>query len=161
MIRFGFDGSDVKLQTSVRAKGGEIIAALIPTMDALDTKLQAHVQKTKLEGQVLAHRSGKLTTSVRVVPAHVEGASLVGAVEAAGGPAWYGLIHEKGGSFTAQRHISHPSHLVRRKNGEKAMTGTPYTITFPMRAFMKPSEAEMRPTIEQTLLARISEVLGK
>lgn len=159
MIQLGFDGSDIRVQTILREKSGEIVAALLPAGDALMIRLQAHIVRDKLQGQVLHHRSGKLSASIRPIPGHAEGDHLVWAVEGAGGPAFYGKYHEMGETITARRHLKHPSHLIRRRSGTKMMTGTPYSIHFPLRSFMRTGAAEMRGEIEQTLIERINQVV--
>lgn len=159
MISLGFDGSDSRIVEILRAKGGAIAGQLVPTMDALDIKLQRYIQAEELQGQVLHHRTGKLANSIRAIPAHAEGTEIVGAVEGAGGPAWYGRVHEDGGMFLARRVLHHPPHPIRRRDGARVMTGTPYEIRFPKRSFMARGQEVMRSEIERTLQERI-ETLG-
>ena len=159
MISLSFDGSDKNVQEILRQKGRGIVAALLPTMDALDIKLQRHIQTDYLHGQVLAQRSGKLVGSIRAIPAHAEGTFLIGAVEGGGGPAWYGRLHELGGTFIAHRSLKRPAHMIRRKLGERVMTGSPYGIHFATRSFMRRGQADMRSEIEERLRQRMAEAV--
>jgi hypothetical protein len=96
MLKFSFNNSDVRLVENLRAKGPQIIQAVTRKMDELMLWLQAKIVGEKLQGQVLQHRTGKLAASIRAIPATVEGTSVVGAVEGAGGPAFYGRFLEEG-----------------------------------------------------------------
>src|SRR5438132_4498213 len=97
MIRVTFSGTDAKAAAFLRSRAPAIIQALTVKMNSLAIRLQAKIVGEKLSGQVLAHRTGKLAGSVRVIPATAEGGVLRAGVEAGGGPAWYGRIHEYGG----------------------------------------------------------------
>jgi phage gpG-like protein len=144
MIRMSFEGTDVAALRVLERTGPEMRTALTAGITKATLQMQQHVQVDKLSGQVLHHRSGKLINSVRVIPVHQEGTALVGAVEAAGGPAFYGRVHEYGGTFTYVR----PS----KKHGS-----TQVTVHFPERSFMRTSIEELTPKIEAGLTDAVAE----
>jgi hypothetical protein len=145
---------------SIRAKGPRIIQAIIKKINGSMIALQSYIVTGKLSGQVLKHRSGKLANSIRVNPAEAEGATVTASVEGAGGPAWYGRLHEFGGSFVASRRLKRPSHLVTRKHGERVMTGSPYGIHFAQRSFMRSSFAERQNQIIESVREGFREALS-
>ena len=99
MLNISFNNSDARAAASLRAKGPRIVQALKLRMDALMIKLQGYIQSQKLEGQVLHHRTGHLTGSIRAMPAVQEANTLTAEVLGGGGPIFYARIHEYGGSF--------------------------------------------------------------
>jgi hypothetical protein len=96
-VIFSFGGSDKRVVAWLSEKAPAVIRALAAKLTLLMLKLQAHIVGDKLNGQVLNRRSGRLAGSIVAYPADVEGTDLVGKVEGAGGPAWYGKVHEIGG----------------------------------------------------------------
>ena len=78
-------------------RGSMFVEALTNKLTFLMLKLQQHIVKDKLSGQVLSRRSGKLANSIVAYPATVEGEQLIGRVQGASGPAFYGRYHEFGG----------------------------------------------------------------
>jgi hypothetical protein len=73
-----------------------ITATLTPTVQALAERLAARIVSEKLSGQVLHRKTGTLAGSVHARPVSNEGSTIRGTVEGAGGPAWYGRLHETG-----------------------------------------------------------------
>ncbi len=98
MIQLSFNGTDVRVISALDRMGPAVLASLARRIDVIDLHLQQHIVTQKLQGQVLHHRTGKLASSVRIVPVHNIGSRLSGGVEAGGGPAWYGRLHEFGGA---------------------------------------------------------------
>lgn len=97
MIQLSFNGSDEQVAAWLQKFGPTLIAALSKHLTFLMIKLQRHIQVDKLQGQVLAQRSGKLVNSIRTEGVREEASQLVGSVQGAGGVAWYGVVHEYGG----------------------------------------------------------------
>lgn len=93
-----YDGTDRLVLNAIEAKIEQVGDAVKAKLDQLDVGTQAYIQSEELHGQILNQRTGKLAGSVRAIPARQEGTSVVGGVEAAGGPAWYGELFEKGGT---------------------------------------------------------------
>jgi hypothetical protein len=157
MLRITFDGSDQRVAAALRAKGPQIVQALMRKLESLMLQLQAKIVGEKLQGQVLAHRTGKLSGSIREIPVTNTGTLLTGAVEGAGGPAWYGKLHEEGGTFPYHR----KSKIAERLSGKEAMSkrARKGSITFPQRSFMRTSLEEMRGQIFEGLRTAVSEEL--
>lgn len=97
MFTLQFEGSDARMLEKLAAKETQIIAALVRGMDILAAKMLQRVQ-ANLSGLVLKARSGTLRDSAEIDPATVEGDGITSGVHAAGGPAFYGWVHEKGGT---------------------------------------------------------------
>lgn len=98
MIKLTFNGSDQRLLSALKARSEPLISALTMKMGYLMLRLQQHIVNTKLSGQVLAHRSGKLAGSVRALPVVRKGDVLESGVTAGGGPVTYARVHEEGGT---------------------------------------------------------------
>lgn len=97
-VKITFNLSD-KLLAAVFRQGAEVIVArLVKQLNISMIKLQSYIVTNKLSGQVLHHRTGKLAGSINAIPASMEGGLLTAGVEGAGGPAWYGVVHEYGGT---------------------------------------------------------------
>jgi len=97
MIRFSFNGSDKRVALALRERGQKLVAALREALDLSMLELVRRIQE-KLSGEVLHQRSGKLIGSVHKETTAVAGTQIIGRVTAAGGPAWYGRVHEFGGT---------------------------------------------------------------
>lgn len=98
MIRASFEGTGEKVAAGLRSRGGRVEQILMRRMSILALELQKKIVTEKLQGQVLHHRSGKLAASIRALPTKKEGGFLVADVQGGGGPAFYGRIHEFGGT---------------------------------------------------------------
>ncbi len=90
--------NDERLAAAMLAKRTAVGEALMAKMNVMMANLQKKIVTEKLSGQVLHRHSGKLAGSVIAHPAEWTGTTLIGSVEAAGGPAFYGFVHEFGGS---------------------------------------------------------------
>jgi hypothetical protein len=93
-----FNGTDIRVLTALRRKSGEMVLALKRKTDELSLRLVAKIVGEKLHGQILQQRSGLLAGSVRPILAEISGNVVSGGVTAAGGPAFYGKVHEEGGT---------------------------------------------------------------
>lgn len=94
---FFIESSDKVVQQYIRGKANNLRVALAKKLTFLMLKLASKIQTEKLQGQVLQHRSGKLSGSIRSEGVREEGGMLIGSVQGAGGVAWYGQVHEAGG----------------------------------------------------------------
>lgn len=102
MIRISFkDSSDERLVAALREKGPLIVSAIQVELDKLMFQLLRQVQ-ANLSGGVLKTRTGKLLGSANKEPTIITGSGkqIVGTVSVAGGVAWYGQVHERGGQRT-------------------------------------------------------------
>lgn len=162
-----FDGTDAQVEKQLIESGPAAVGRIINTGNAQLLRLQQRIVLDKLQGQVLHHRTGKLGASIRMEPMKAEGTQLVGAVTGGGGPAWYGRLHEYGGTFQAQRHsvahfgkgitgIGHVGKKIRAL--EQRRTATVYTIHFPERSFMRSSLEELRGSIQAEMAGALGHV---
>lgn len=148
MIRLFFaGGSDARTVESVRAKLPKILDALEVKMNELHARLQQKIQTEKLSGQVLHHRTGKLINSIRMIPAETTGAQLVGYVEGAGGPAWYGRLHETGTGNSYEIVPVGKKALAFLVQGKQVIVRRVRHGPIQERSFMRTSLEEMQPTI--------------
>ncbi len=136
------------------------LAAQVPrSLNRQLYRLQGIIRADKLSGQVLHVRTGNLRNAVHVEPAVAQEGRVEGAL-GLGREAWYGKIHEFGGTFTAAyKNLKHPPHMVTRKRGERVMTGSPYGIHFPERSFWRSTFREQRERTINGLRADLSEAL--
>src|ERR1700733_7136385 len=81
----------------MRNKGARVVSVLTTKITILMQQLSSYVATQKLSGQVLNVKSGILRGSIHALPTTIEGTKITGAVEGAGGPAFYGHVHEFGG----------------------------------------------------------------
>ena len=161
MIRLTFNNTDKLVVNWVQSKGNQLIDALQNKMSYLMILLQQKIVREKLSGQVLKHRSGKLAGSIVAYPATLEEGEIIGKVEGAGGPAWYGRVHEFGGSS------SYPIVAVNKKalhffiGSKEVFAKRVLHPPLPQRAFMAPSLAEMKPEIVNGLAETVAIVMRK
>jgi len=139
----------------LESKTSAIRAALAQKMTETVAMLQMKILG-KLEGEVLHHRTGKLVTSVRegAIATVVSADEITGGVAGGGGPAWYGRLHEYGGTFEVPegRRVALGTKASRAKLMLQAKRGgydfithvqsKPYSITFPERSFMRSTLTE-------------------
>jgi hypothetical protein len=166
MIRLSFNGSDTRVAEQLEATTPRMMGALVYRLDALDTMLQSKIVAEKLQGEVLHHRTGKLSGSIRTVAAIIAGDQITGSVEGAGGPAWYGRVHEDGGVYDVPEHMRRVGFNVKGET-VKLLTGRgairkevfgveerpvrAHTITFPQRSFMASTQRENEPEFIEAL----------
>ncbi len=176
MIRLSFNGSDQVVYDWLMTKRPRLLEAIRVELDAQDIALQGHIVGDKLQGQVLHHRSGKLGASIRVVSAVIEGNMVSGGVEGAGGPAWYGRVHEYGGTYsiaaTTRRQGRGASGKVLRlltrggavRSSIRSISTKPvkaHERTFPERSFMRSSLEDFRQQIIDAVQNKVTEVLAE
>lgn len=163
-------GSDRTVPANIRGKLSVIVSALADRLTWWMLRLQQKIQADKLQGQVLQHRSGRLTGSINAKPTEQEGVRLIGSVEGAGGPAWYGQLHETGGTFNVKEHLrrtgfNRKGEVVKLLNHSGSVRASvastqaglvkAHTVTFPARPFMSSAleemSSEMVADLEQTV----------
>jgi phage gpG-like protein len=112
---------------------GAVRSSLERAVEELAIRLRQHIKGDKLEGQVLHHRSGALTSSIMQESPIIEGSSVIGKVYSTG-DVKYAAVHEYGLT------VSKVSKL-----------GKPFTVTYPERSFMRSSLEDMRNDISTAL----------
>lgn len=126
---------------------GKLDSALGRAVTTLAIKLTAKV-KTKLSGQVLKVRTGRLRRSV-----HYEVTNEPGRITAeVGTNVSYARVHEFGGKFTVPQHIRMQSKVFGRAlPAPIAVMVRSHERNAPQRAFLTPSLVEMQGEIETAL----------
>ncbi len=139
----------------LKAKGPTIAEVLRSKLNAALFNLQSYIVTSKLSGQMLKRRTGKLAGSIRVVPASFEGTSIVGAVEGAGSVAWYGKLYESqdaGGTGG----VPHSWQIIASKARVLSFIGGDGNRVF-VRRVMHPPIA-MRPFMSSSLTEKAEEI---
>lgn len=147
MFEATFDGTDREAAAALLAKGPKVLQILVNRMNVLGAKLQAHIVADKLQGQVLKHRSGKLSASIRLIPASVQSTTLFAEVLGGGGPAWYGAIHEYGGDRAYTIVPTNRKALRFVIGGRVIFAKRVLHPPLPMRSFMRSSLDDQRESI--------------
>jgi hypothetical protein len=109
---------------------------------------------------VLNHLSGKLAGSVHADPTVYDGEFLRAYVYAAGGPAWYGKVHEYGGQSAYVILPVTKKALRFLVGGKEVFAKSVLHPPLPQRAFMSPSLEENQDEMVQSLQETINEVIG-
>lgn len=174
-LKLSLNNTDVQVVAALEVKNQRLITALVDRMTFLMTKLQQKIVTEKLSGQVLNRRSGTLAGSITNPEAHVDGTTITGSLQWGGGPAWYGRVHEFGGtrgyainpiySRAQQRKIGKgtlaPFKVLRfiSKSGQVVFAPYVFHPALPKRSFMESSLEEMKGEIISGLKSAIVGVL--
>jgi hypothetical protein len=161
MIRFEFfNNSDERVAQWLRSRHQRIVEELGPGMMRAMVALASYIGTEKLSGQVLKVRFGTLRRAVIGSARQYSTGSTVEGRVGTDSTTWYGQLHEDGGSFVGHRKLKKPPHLMRRKMGERVLTGSPYGIRFPARPFMRPSLQEQRGMIIEELAKAMQKAIA-
>jgi hypothetical protein len=174
MLEISFNGSDKRTVEALLSKTDSVISRLALKLNALMIRLQAKIVGEKLKGQVLHRRSGKLIQSIRIIEPTIEGGNLRAGVQGAGGPVFYGRLHEFGYTYSRQaghrriafnakgdivKLLTRAKHERRSVRSTKSIEVRSYTVTIPERSFMRTSQEEMRPVITEELKQTASDAI--
>lgn len=149
----------------MEAKGPRIVQVLATKLTALMIQLQSYIIGQKLSGQMLHRRIGVLAGSIRAIPAIFEGTTIRGAVEGAGGPAFYGKFFELESAGGTGGTKAHAIVAVKARALRFVMGGQIYFRKsvqhpgFAARPFMSTSLTENAADIEAQLNAAVSQVI--
>ena len=130
-------------QDQIIAKLGRVPEAarnqLLKTFNRIGYGLQAYIQSTKLEGQYLHHRSGRLSASIH--PEFVNSATEIKAV--VGTNVEYARVHEYGFHGT----VEVKQHQRKTPSGKMCIVKAhPMTMNVAEKPFMRDSLREYYPT---------------
>jgi hypothetical protein len=158
-IRFNLKG-DYDLILRLRRLPGRMMEVLRVKLDALTNKTAGDIVADKLSGQILHHRTGNLAASVHATPTVIEGNTIRGGIEAAGGSAFYGKIHEFGtaGMGWEIRSVKARA-LAFQTGGTKVFAKSVFHPPLPPRAFMKPTALELQEMLNESLSRAVADVL--
>jgi hypothetical protein len=156
---FYIGGSDEKVMEVLGKRLPQIAEAIRRRLDIVHAKLQQRIQRDKLQGQVLHQRTGKLINSIRMIPAEISGNRVTGMVEGAGGPAWYGAVHEFGTTRAFDIVPVNKKALSFLLDGKRVIVKRVHHPPFKERSFMRTALAEMEPQIVAELQAEVAKVV--
>jgi hypothetical protein len=156
-----FEGSDQRISAMLQKKGPAAVAEVVNGVNVQAFKLQSHIVVDKLNGQVLHHRSGKLAGSIHVIPATVAGGSISADVLGAGGPAWYGRIHEYGGAKAYVIEATKRKSLMFRIGDRVVFAKRVNHPPAVERSFMRSALDDLRATIATWLRETLGRVFSK
>jgi hypothetical protein len=145
---------------SIQARSPLILEAIARKMNGLNIALQAHIVGNKLSGQVLKHRSGKLANSIRVNQAQIDGETITSSVQGAGGPAFYGRLHEYGTDRSYRIVPVNKKALAFILDGKKVVVKSVLHPPIKERSFMRTSFAEMQDRIIEGIRQTFSETVN-
>lgn len=148
--------------TMLELRAAAIMTALADDVSLLMLKLQAHIVSQHLSGRPpgLNQITGKLAGSINAIPPQIEGDQVTGAVEGAGGTAFYGRVHEYGGTRSYQILPVRAKALRFEVNGQTVFAKSVTHPPMPARPFMSSSLIEMRDEIVASLQQTVREADG-
>jgi hypothetical protein len=162
MITFTLTGA-VDVLAQLETRRAALFGALVERINYWDLMLQQRIQR-KLSGEVLHQRSGKLKRSIEVIPAVVDEAAgaIAGKVVGAGGPAWYGKLHEYGTPDRTYTIYPVTKKALRFIIDGKVIFAKSVTVTrgTKERSFMRSSLAELKPDVLAGLQETVYRVLS-
>lgn len=160
-IRLMFDagGLDAQATGFIAARMGAVIASSAEKMSVLMLQLQAHVVSEHLSGRPgLNQITGTLASSIHTESTKVDGSVITGHVAGAGGPAWYGRVHEQpDGPVHIPERVPVKAKALHWVSPEGFSVFAMHAAAFdmPKRAFMSTSLDEMQGDIVDGLRAAV------
>lgn len=133
-----------KVTRRFAALPGKVKESLIPALNRIGAMLAGYVQTQKLQGQVLNHRSGRLSNAVTFHEAQDSGSAVsvkVGVYQNVP----YARIHEYGG-YVHVPEVSGPLMVFQGSDGNTVFTRRhkAFTATMPERSYLRSSLGENR-----------------
>jgi hypothetical protein len=162
MLKLTLTG-DLGVLAWIESRRALLTAALVERINYWDQRLQQRIQQ-KLSGDVLKQRTGKLKRSIEVIPATVdeEAGVISGRVVGAGGPAWYGKLHEYGTPPKTYTIVPVNKKALRFIIDGVVLFRKSVTVTrgLPERSFMRSSQSELKPDIIAGLRQTVYQVFS-
>ena len=121
-------------------------------------RIQAAVVREKLSGDPLHRRTAVLASSINVGGTDTvtefsdSSQEIVGRI---GTKVRYGRVHEEGGTFTVREYVRKSFANVQRRDGKPKGTVREHTVTFPQRAFLRPTLNEMRASVLESIRSAV------
>jgi len=144
MIEATFNGTDARVAQEFKALGPKVSGNLKRTLDDQTSRLWAHVVG-KLASK-LQSRTGRLAGSTRREPVRETETTIESSVQSARGAAFYGRVHEFGGTFTYSKR-------ARRRGAIQV------TAKYPERSYMRASLDDRRMTILEAMNSSFTKVV--
>jgi hypothetical protein len=152
-------GNRPEFVKAMQTKAPRIMEVLTGKVTRLMFMLSSYVVSRKLSGQILHRRTGILSASIRAIPATVAGTKIIGEVQAGSGPAFYGAVHEYGGSRAYPILAVKGRALAFMMNGKQIFAKSVIHPPAKMRAFFTPSLDENAENIKAELQKAVDGVI--
>lgn len=140
-----------KLVQGFRTVAAQLTSVVTEEMRHQMTMLADYVRRTKLSGNPLNRRSGRLSRSISG-QASAQGHKVIGVIGSKGVP--YAHVHETGGTFDIPAHTRQITMVFGRPVVPHEINVSAHSATFPQRAFLKPSLVEKENDIREALRVR-------
>jgi hypothetical protein len=159
VIQFTLTG-DLEIQARIDHVAPRFVYSVMEAFARTNADLAGYIRDTKLGGEVLNRRTGRLADSVRVIPETVSWfpAVVTGGVEQDSSEAPYGKFHEYGARIPAR--FGNPVMRWTNEAGETVFATRAKGFDLPVRSFMRSALEEFMPIYESVVLAAIREGLG-
>ena len=162
MFEIKFDSAlRTKLIARLQGMSPRFVSVVTTKLRALMFTLQSKIVAEKLSGQVLHRRTGILAGSVHTLPVTTTGNTISSGVASSAGAAFYGKIHEQGGS-RAYQVMAVRARALQFMRGSRTVYAQ--NILHPparQRAFMRPALLESAESIRNALQQAVNEELKK
>jgi hypothetical protein len=160
MIKFTLPPTQ-QIYSLFKTKGGRAAEVLFVRVNQLMHQLASRVVTEKLSGNPLHRRTGVLAGSVHATETTISATKISGAVEAASGPAFYGVAHEYGTTGPYEITAVRARALQFVVGGREVYAKSVMHPAMPQRAFMRPTEVESADWIRNELEAALGEEMQK
>lgn len=162
MFEIKFDSATrTKLLAKLQGMSPRLVSVLGVKLRGLMFMLQSKIVAEKLSGQVLHRRTGILAGSVHANPVVTAGSTITGSVSSSQGPAFYGAVHETGGSRPYQIFAVRARALQFLRGSRTVYAANIIHPPAKMRAFMRPALLESAQSIHDQLQQAVNEELKK
>jgi hypothetical protein len=162
MLEFKFDSAlRTRLLVKLQGMSPRLVSVLGVKLQKLMFILQSKIVSEKLSGQILHRRSGTLAGSVHTLPVTTTGNTISSGVASSSGAAFYGKIHEQGGSRAYQILAVKARALQFIQGSKTRYAASVMRPPLRQRAFMRPSLEESAQTIHDELQRAIDQELKK
>jgi|SRR5579862_1131649 len=162
MFEIKFDSATrTKLIARLEGMSPRLVSVLGVKLRALMFMLQSKIVGEKLSGQVLHRRTGILAGSVHTLPITATANTISSGVASSQGTAFYGRVHETGGSRGYEVMAVKARALAFMMNGKQVYAQSVIRPPMRQRAFMKPSLLESAQSIHDQLQHAVNEELKK
>lgn len=158
MIRATIVGKEAAI-ARIDSMSPTLAALLFRGTDKITIRMQRFIRQNKLSGNPLKRGRGKLSQAVRQkTTENVEKGSIEGRVFV-GKEAFYGRIHEFGGTFLIRAHMRRITEVFGRPiQTPRNVLVRAHMATFPERPFMRPALRKFAPTFRAMVRAALNEM---
>jgi len=153
------DEEALEALVTVKTRSARLQLALEEKINELDERLVERIQTQKLLGQVLKYRSGTLFRSINAIPAVSTPSGVIGGVEGAAGPAFYGKFHEQEVDHSWTIEAFDKKALRFLINGKVFIRRMVTHPPLPQRSFVRSAQEEMEPEFITEIEALCASVL--